>query len=145
MITSDTINGILVGVAAIIGSGGLVAIIHEFSVRRKVKSDTEAEKSKKTTELMQYFTDEIKRINEQTKEEFDKMREENKALRKDIKTLNSRITDLVRWILFDNAAYRTWLENTLKSLDPDIDIPICSEPPLTWNENDNDNPPTPHE
>ena len=138
MITGDTVNGILVGGAAILGSGGLVAIIHEFSVRRKVKADTEAEKAKNTTELMKYFTDEIKRINEQTKDEFDKMREENKALRKDIKTLNSRITDLVRWILFDNASYRSWLENTLKSLDPDIDIPICSEPPLTWHETDTD-------
>lgn len=139
MIDSGTVNGILVGVAAVIGSGGIVAIIHEFSVRRKVKSDAEAQKSVHNTELMKYLNGEIKRINEQTKEEFDKMREENRELRKDIKTLNSRITDLVRWILFDNAAYRSWLENTLKNLDPDIDIPICSEPPLTWNETHDNN------
>lgn len=139
MIDSATINGILVGVAAVLGSGGIVAIIHESSVRRKVKSDAEAQKSEQTTELMKYLNSEIKRINEQTKEEFDKMREENKELRKDIKTLNSRITDLVKWILFDNAAYRSWLENTLKTFDPDIDIPICSEPPLTWTENQDNN------
>ena len=140
MIESSTLTAILAGVGAIIGSGGVVALIHEFSIRRKVNSDVESHKSDQTTELMKYFTDEIKRINEQTKDEFNKMREENKGLRKDIKILNSRITDLVKWILFDNASYRTWLENTLKTFDPDINIPSCSEPPLTWTEDENDNP-----
>ena len=134
MIESGTLTAILTGVGAIIGSGGVVAIIHELSVRRKVNSEVEHQKSDQTTELMKYFTEEIKRINEQTKDEFNKMREENRGLRKDISTLNTRINDLVRWILFDNASHRLWLENTLKTLDPDINIPICSEPPLSWHD-----------
>jgi len=133
MIDSGALTAILAGVGAIIGSGGVVAIIHELSVRHKVKNESEFKKSEKTTELMNYFTDEIKRINEQTKESFEKLKEENAELRKEIKSLNIQITALVKWIMVDNATYRAWLENTLKSLNPNIDIPKCAEPPITWN------------
>lgn len=129
-----TITAIIAGLGALIGSGGVTAIIHELSLRKKVNSDSESQKSEKTTELMKYFTDEIKRINEQTKSQLTEIQAENASLKKEITTLNTRVTTLVRWIMVDNQAYRNWLEDTLKSLDPDVDIPKCAEPPLDWPE-----------
>ena len=133
MITDGTLTAILAGIGTLIGSGGMVALIHELSIRHKVKHDTESQKSKETTDLMKYFTEEIKRMNTETKEQLKELKDENTSLKKELSTLNSRITALVKWIMFDNTAYRTWLENTLKSLDPAIDIPKCTEPPIEWN------------
>lgn len=127
-----TLTAICAGIGALIGTGGVTALLHELSVRHKVKHDSETQKSEKTTELMKYFTEEIKRINEQTKDHLNKIQEENATLKKEISTLNKRITALVRWVMLDNTQYRSWLENTLKTLDPDIDIPKCSDPPIEW-------------
>ena len=133
MIDSEAINGIIMGVAAILGSGGIVAIIHEMSIRRKVKGEVDNSQNEIQYEHMKYFTEEIKRVNEQTKAQFNELQAENKELKREISTLNSRLTDLVKWIMVDNATYRTWLENTLRSLDPTIDIPKCADPPISWN------------
>lgn len=132
MLEANTLTAILAGVGAVIGSGGVVAILHELSIRRKVKSDSEVQKSEQTTELMKYFTDEIKHVNEQTKEQFNKMQEKNEYLIKKVDVLNTRINELVKWVMVDNAVYRAWLENTLRTLDPSIDIPKCADPPISW-------------
>ena len=139
MLSSEAITAIVAGVAALIGSGGVTALVHEISVRHKVKadaakqsSDLESQKSAQTTEMMKYFTDEIKRINEETKVQLDTIRAENSELKKQVTRLNGRLTDLVRWIMYDNNNYRTWLERTIRELDPNIAIPPCTDPPVVW-------------
>ena len=67
-----------------------------------------------------------------TNEQLNRIQEENASLKKEIATLNSKITDLVKWIMYDNANYRGWLEKNLKNLDPNIDFPPCAEPPVAW-------------
>lgn len=129
MITSETITAILAGVGALIGSGGVTAIIHELSIRKKMATDTDIAKSENTTELMKYFTEEIKRINDNTTEQLNRIQEENDLLKKEVASLTSKINDLVQWIAYDNNKYRTWLEEKLKTFDPEIEFPECVPPP----------------
>lgn len=129
-------TAICAGLGCIIGSGGVTAIIHELSVRRKVKAEAEKEKEQLTqqkdqtnAELMKYFADKIRQINDQTTERFNRLQDENDELRKQLDEMNRKLTELNRWIMVDNAAYRSWLENELKKRDPDIDFPTCPTPP----------------
>jgi hypothetical protein len=59
------------------------------------------------------------------------MQEKNEYLINKVDVLNTRINELVKWVMVDNAVYRAWLENTLRTLDPSIDIPKCADPPIS--------------
>lgn len=143
MITGEMLGVILAGIGGLIGGGGITALIHEFSVRRKVKADADVDKEKllqmkdqTNTELMKYFADKIKQLNDETAERFDHMQTENDDLRKQVADLNRKLTMLNRWIMVDNAAYRSWLESELRKRDPDIDIPVCPPPPDVFRDDD---------
>ena len=143
MINDSTITAIIAAVGAIIGSGGVTALIHEFTVRRKVNHDAdhdhdeiEIKKAENTTDLMKYYSDEIKHINDTTQAYLKEIQQENKSLKKDIVSLNGKITALTNWIMRDNANYRSWLEKSLKDLDPNIVLPECAPPPNVFDDDD---------
>ena len=129
----------LVALSSVIGAclgGGATAIINAVSNKRKV--DADADSSKETlnqqreqihNELLKYFTEKLQKMNDETTERFNKLQAENEELRKELAAMNRKLTELNRWIMVDNAAYRTWLENELKKRDPDIEFPNCPPPP----------------
>ena len=126
-------------IAALLGSGGITALYHEITLRRKVNTDAESnqlnledQKSKEVTELMKYLTDEIKRVNDSTNQQLTKIQKENEGLKRQIAILNGKLAELTNWIMSDNANYRHWLENSLRDLDPTIVFPPCAQPPKTW-------------
>lgn len=112
----------IVAVTGLVGGGGIIALYNAVAKKDKEKRDD-------NTNLMKYFTDKIQEMNDATNERLNKMQKENDELRSELTEMNRKLTELNRWIMVDNAAYRSWLENELRKRDPDIDIPTCSPPP----------------
>lgn len=136
--TPTVINALAVLIGTIIGSGGITALITAISKSKKDKNDFEKERSGMITELQKYMNEEMKSMVDKLKGELTEIKEENIELKKEIKDLNKQLAELVQWVMSDNAAYRTWLENTLKEFDPDIVMPKCSDPPIVFNVNEDD-------
>lgn len=153
---NTTITAIAVLIGAILGSGGMVAIIHEFSIHHKVRSDAkkaaadiekereqmrvdfEKERSDMFIDVQKYCTEEMKRMTEGMSQRLADIQSENADLKREICVLNNKLSDLVKWVMYDNATHRTWLEKTLRELDPNIDIPECPEPPIVFGNDNND-------
>jgi DNA repair exonuclease SbcCD ATPase subunit len=133
------INAIAVLVGALLGSGGVTAVIHALVERRKAKNEGlqedhnfENEKASMLNDVQKYMNEEMKKLNERISEQLEEVKEENAELKKEIKELNKKLADLIHWVMYDNAAHRAWLEKTLREFDPNIDIPECSEPPIVF-------------
>ena len=65
-----------------------------------------------------------------------------------INALNAQLQALMNWIISDNQKHRMWLENEIHKLNPDIEIPVCPNPPQifitdhpTSTPNTNESPP----
>lgn len=129
---------------AVLGSGGLCSIITAIFSRRKYKAESllieaEAEECRKNTERasMDYIHEQLKEITETYKNESRELREMNRELTERITTLENRINRLMEWVVNDDSSYRSWLENKLKDLDPNIELPVCKPAPLDDNNNNN--------
>ena len=62
MLSGDTVTIIITALAALLGSGGVTALYHEITLRRKVNSDADRQHQEVETDLMKYFAEEIKRL-----------------------------------------------------------------------------------
>ena len=124
-------------VAAVIGSGGISAVITSILSARKYKAEArviEAEAEERTKkserEYMDYIHSQLKEITETHKKESEELRAMNKELNDKVSALKNELDILISWIITDNNAYRTWLENELHKRDPELKFPMCKEPPI---------------
>ena len=63
-------------------------------------------------------------------EECDALRKRNEELDSKISDLSNRLQTLMEWVVVDNNQYRSWLENELRKLNPDITFPTCKPAPI---------------
>lgn len=124
-------------VVAIVGSGGISAVITSLLSARKYKAEARSieadieERSKKAErEYMDYIHTQLKEITETHKHESDELRRMNKELNDKVSALKNELDILISWIITDNNAYRTWLESELHKRDPELKFPMCKEPPI---------------
>lgn len=136
---TEIIYALAILVGAILGSGGVTAVIHALVERRKAKNEGtleehnfEKEKALMLNDVQKYMNEEMKKLNDRITEQMEEVKGENAELKKEIKELNKKLADLIHWVMYDNAAHRAWLEKTLREFDPNIDIPECSEPPIVF-------------
>lgn len=123
-------------ISAVLGTGGIASTIVALFSIRKYKAEAkileqQAEASRLETEqkMNEYIRTQLKELSETYKTESDDLRKQNRELNDKITTLNDRLNQVLNWIVTDNNAYRTWLENELLKLKPDIEFPKCKPAP----------------
>ncbi len=130
-------------ISVVIGSGGIASAIVALLSVRKYKAEAkvleqQADTNRLETEqkMNEYIRTQLKELSETHKQESDELRKQNKELSEKINVLNDRINQLMNWIIVDNNSYRSWLENELLKLKPDIEFPKCKPAPSFVNETD---------
>lgn len=130
------ISEVFAFITAIIGSGGISALITARITAKKADAenrhtDQETEGLRIQNEIteMDYINKRLQEISEINRKEADELRIKNEALNDKISELNQKMQSLMQWVVCDNYQYRSWLENKLRTLDPNIDFPETSKPP----------------
>lgn len=126
MISENVAIAALSCLGGALGGGGIVAILNRVLGHK--------EKNKELSDdLARFYGDQIKDLAAKSQEQYENLQKRYDSVTEDlsnqIKTLTTKLTVLNRWIIIDNAKYRTWLEDELRKRDPDIQIPDCPEPP----------------
>lgn len=123
-------------ISAVIGSGGIASAIVALLSVKKYKAEAaileqQAETNRRETEqkMNDYIRNQLKELSDTHRQESDELRKQNRELNEKISVLNDRINQLMAWIVKDNNSYRTWLENELIKLKPDIEFPKCKPAP----------------
>lgn len=120
-------------IAAILGSGGLSALITALVSAKAAakKGNAEAEGIILNNDITQadYISQQLQTITEEARKESVMLRKRNDELNQRINELNHRMQSVMTWIITDNQRYRQWLETELIKLKPDIEFPECSPPP----------------
>ena len=133
---NDTAQVVSTIVSVIIGSGGIASAIVALLSVRKYKAEAkvleqQADTNHQETEqkINEYIRTQLKELSDTHRAESDELRKQNRELNDKITTLNDRINQLMQWIIVDNNSYRSWLENELLKLKPDIEFPKCKPAP----------------
>lgn len=136
---------VLAIVSAVIGSGGIASAIAALVSVRKYKAEAQileqqVDTNRQETEqkVNEYIRTQLKELSDTHRAESDELRKQNKELGEKITVLNTRINQLMNWIIVDNNSYRSWLENELLKLKPDIEFPKCKPAPGFMNNSEAD-------
>ena len=126
-------------ITAFIGGGGISAVITARVAAKKQDADnrhtdqeTEGLRIQNEITEMDYINKRLQEISEISKKEADELRRKNEALNDKISELNHKMQSLMEWIVTDNYKYRSWLENELKQVNPDVQFPETTKPPAVF-------------
>lgn len=126
-------------ITAFIGGGGISAVITARIAAKKQDADnrhtdqeTEGLRIQNEITEMDYINKRLQEISEISKKEADELRRKNEALNDKISELNQKMQSLMEWIVTDNYKYRSWLENELKQVNPDVQFPETTKPPAVF-------------
>ena len=132
-------------ITAFIGGGGISAVITARVAAKKQDADnrhtdqeTEGLRIQNEITEMDYINKRLQEISEISKKEADELRRKNEALNDKISELNHKMQSLMEWIVTDNYKYRSWLENELKQVNPDVQFPETTQPPAVFEIKDKD-------
>ena len=132
-------------ITAFIGGGGISAVITARVAAKKQDADnrhtdqeTEGLRIQNEITEMDYINKRLQEISEISKKEADELRKKNEALNDKISELNHKMQSLMEWIVTDNYKYRSWLENELKQVNPDVQVPETTKPPAVFEIKDKD-------
>jgi flagellar motility protein MotE (MotC chaperone) len=136
---------ILAIVSTVVGSGGIASAIVALLSVRKYKAEArileqQVDTNRQETEqkVNEYIRTQLKELSDTHRAESDELRKQNRELGDKITVLNNRINQLMNWIIVDNNAYRSWLENELLKLKPDIEFPKCKPTPGFMDDSESD-------
>lgn len=123
-------------IAAVVGTGGIASIIIAvFSIRkykaeaRSIEQQTETARRESEQKMNEYIRTQLKELSDTHRAESEELRKQNRELSEEIVNLNNKVNQLMSWIVGDNLTYRSWLENELRKLKPDIKFPKCRPAP----------------
>lgn len=125
---------IVVALIGCVSGGGLATLFSTIFKHKEKNKEADTDIAKFYIEKLQELTDRTDAQYQQLQEKFDKVQADNESMKHQIVDMNRKLTELNRWVIFDNAKYRTWLEDELRKRDPDILIPDCPPPPNVFYE-----------
>lgn len=127
---------IIAFIVAILGSGGISAVLTSLLSARKFKSEAEKISQEAygihmNTEIKgaDYVSQQLQAIADNAAKESETLRARNDELNARINELNDKLQALMQWIVTDNQRYRQYLESELLKLNPEMDFPECPPPP----------------
>ena len=115
-------------IVAVLGTGGLSAIVTSYFNGRKVRAEIEQSNTA-------YINKKLQEISESYQQQTKELQLDNESLSDKINDLNNRLQILMEWVMYDNQQYRQWLENKIHELDPEITLPPCKPPPNIFGTN----------
>ena len=122
---------------SMLGAGGLSGTLVAIFSRRKYKiealkleEELRASREEATRKSIDYIQQKMTDITKKYEEECDALRKRNEELDSKISDLSNRLQTLMEWVVVDNNQYRSWLENELRKLNPDITFPTCKPAPI---------------
>lgn len=117
-------------IVAVLGSGGLGAIITSILSARKYKAEAnqmeqENYKSRKNfeNEMNERINRQFAELAEIHKKEAQTQREQSKLLEKQVADLKNQVMRLMSWIMTEDASYRSFLENEILRTNPNFVFP----------------------
>lgn len=135
-------TSIIVTALGLIGGGGLGSFLGVVFSKKKYEveakqleqqlRDSREEANRKSIDFIQ---DKMREIASKYEAESEALRKRNEELDHKISDLNSRLQNLMEWVVVDNNQYRTWLETELRKLNPEISFPPCSPAPIKAEDN----------
>lgn len=130
---------------SVLGAGGLSGTLVAIFSRRKykieaMKLEQELRESREEAnrKSIDYIQQKMTDIAKKYEEECDALRRRNEELDSKISDLSNRLQTLMEWVVVDNNQYRSWLENELRKLNPDITFPTCKPAPIQTRSNSNE-------
>ena len=134
ILSGSEITQILVSV---LGAGGLSGTLVAIFSRRKyqmeahkLEQDLRESREEANRKSIDYIQQKMTDIANKYEEECNALRKRNEDLDSKISDLSARLQTLMEWVVVDNNRYRSWLENELRKLNPDISFPHCSPAPI---------------
>lgn len=122
---------------SVLGAGGLSGTLVAIFSRRKYKlealkleQDLKDSREEANRKSIDYIQQKMTDIAKKYEEECDALRKRNEELDSKISDLSNRLQTLMEWVVVDNNQYRSWLENELRKLNPDITFPTCKPAPI---------------
>lgn len=152
-----TLSQFIIALCTGLGGTTIVELVRLFLSRRKYKQEAEALRvkneenaSKNEQNVMDYVKKSMIELTDQLKQDKQELREENAELRATLKqleesnrvlerrvdSLNTKVVNLMNWIMGDDRRYRQWLEEKLHELDPSLEFPKLSDPPNVLDEDE---------
>ena len=130
-------------IIAVIGSGGLSALLTAVFSARKFKAEassveqqTEANRKIMEHEVSERLHKHFVELAERYKTESEEQRAQTKELEKQVSILNHRLNQLMLWIMTDDASYKSKLEDEIRRTNPDFVFPDIKPIP-GWDKCDN--------
>lgn len=130
-------------IIAVIGSGGLSALLTAVFSARKFKAEassveqqTEANRKIMEQEVSERLHKHFVELAERYKTESEEQRAQTKELEKQVSILNHRLNQLMLWIMTDDASYKSKLEDEIRRANPDFVFPDIKPIP-GWDKCDN--------
>lgn len=121
----------------LVGAGGLGGLLGTIFSRKKYKIEAlqleqQLKESREDSirKSIDFIQDKMKEIASKYEAESETLRKRNEELDKKISDLNSRLQNLMEWVVVDNNQYRNWLETELRKLNPKISFPPCPPAPI---------------
>lgn len=131
-------------IVTLVGAGGLGGLLGTFYSRKKYKIEAmqleqqlKESREDSTRKSIDFIQEKMTEIAIKYEQESEALRKRNEELDHKISDLNSRLQNLMEWVVVDNNQYRTWLETELRKLNPEISFPPCPPAPIKPEENNN--------
>lgn len=128
----ETHNVLIAIITAVIGSGGISAVISAFLSARKYRAEARQIEETSRRDLDQYVNEKLKEVTEMYISQTRELKDANSDLQKQITDLQHKLQGLMSWVIYDNQNYRMWLETELRRLNPNIEFPKCAPPPQVF-------------
>lgn len=124
-------------IVSVLGAGGLSGTLVAIFSRRKyqmeahkLEQDLRESREEANRKSIDYIQQKMTDIANKYEEECNALRKRNEDLDSKISDLSARLQTLMEWVVVDNNRYRSWLENELRKLNPDISFPHCPPAPI---------------
>lgn len=126
-------------VGAILGSGGLTALITTILSARKYKADASAIEQQTRREMDEYMNEKMKKLTDMYVTETQELKKQNKELQKQINDLQVKLQELMSWIVHENYTNISMLKAKIKECDPNYVFPEMKPFPNPWKDDDQQN------
>ena len=123
-------------IGAVLGSGGIAAVITAILSTRKYKAEARRMEQDTQKDLDRYVNDKLKEVTNMYINETQQLKRSNEQLHKQIEDLQDKIQSIMSWIINENYTNISILKAKIQSLDPNFEFPEMRPCLNPWAEDD---------
>lgn len=130
-------------IGAILGSGGLAAVITAILSARKYRAEANDLERKSRQDMDEYMNRRMKELTDMYVKETQDLKAQNKELQNQINDLQDKMQELISWIVHENYTNIALLKAKIKECDPSYQFPEIRPFPNPWKDDDTHPKPPP--